>query len=617
VTPTIHNIAALLHPLEDFYASAGAAAPRIEPIDGELMPQPYRSLLVHRNDMTPTLEQHFGKRIHLRRLDVRQTADSFYRQVVLETDGDNRPVEFGAIRIYLARFSDAARAEILGCRTPLGTILHDFHIAHYSRPRAFFSLTSDRTIEHALGLTGTHTLYGRHNVLYNDRDEVLAEVVEILPVLPSPASHTEGSPVIQPSSRFDAIIIGGGPGGSSAAAALAMKGRRVVVLEKEKFPRYKIGESLIPYCYFPLERIGMIPKLQRSGFVKKYSVQFVSTEGKVSQPFYFNQHTDHPCAQTWQVIRDEFDQMLIDNAVEKGAEVRMQTQVREIIWEGDRAVGVRGIDSTGEPFELRAPVVLDASGRDGFTMNRHGWKVMDPSLKKVAMWSYWKGAMRDPGLDEGATTVAFVPDKGWFWYIPQHGDVVSVGIVADKEYLYRDGKDPEKILAREVNDQPWIKVHCEVGTKIAPVKVTGDYSYRSRYCAADGLVLVGDAFAFLDPVFSSGVFLALYSGVIAADHVDAALAAGDTSAERFTEYGDQMRHALEAMRRLVYAFYDQNFSWAKLFKKYPHLKADATDCLIGNLDKDFDPLFNAVAEFASVPAPLPHGRPKINHELAR
>ena len=414
---------------------------------------------------------------------------------------------------------------------------------------------------------------------------------------------------------YDALIIGAGPAGSAAAATLAQHGRRVLVLEKEAFPRYKIGESLIPYCWFPLNRIGMIEKLRASSFTDKFSVQFVNTDGKSSAPFWFSQHTDHDCANTWQVVRDQFDQLLLDNAIEKGAEVRMRTAAKELLRDdADRVIGVRAAGPDGEKYALHAPITIDASGRDMFTVNRENWKVNDPKLKKIAVWTYYRGAKRPEG-DPGTTTVAYVPEKGWFWYIPQPDDMVSVGIVAERDYLYRGERDPQHILDREIAIQPWIAEHLAPGEQVGGVKVTGDYSYRARHSAADGLVLIGDAFAFLDPVFSSGVFLALHSGVTAGDAAHAALEAGDTSAERFTEYSEDLCRAIEAMRKLVYAFYDQNFNFGSMLKKYPHLRPDLTDCLIGNLDKDFGPLFDAVAEFAEVPEPLEHGRPKPSSEL--
>lgn len=408
--------------------------------------------------------------------------------------------------------------------------------------------------------------------------------------------------------NFDTIVIGGGPAGSAASTALALMGRRVVLLERELGPRYHIGESLIPYTWWPLQRIGMIEKMRASHFVHKHSVQFVSTSGRLSQPFYFFKHTEHPCAQTWQVLRSEFDTMLLDNAAEKGVEVRRGVTAREPIRdENDAVVGVEAVTAGGERYELRAPLTVDASGRDMFIASRRKWRINDPQLRKMAIWSYYKGAKRVPGIDEGATIVAYVPEKGWFWYIPLPDDVTSVGIVADADYLYREGRDLDAIYAREIAGQPWISQQVACGTKTIPCKVTSDYTYRCRYCAANGVVLVGDAFQFLDPVFSSGVFIALQSGVMAADAVNAALDAEDYSARRFEEYGRQLNQGIEAMRRLVYSFYDQNFNFGALFRKFPHLHRDLTDCLIGNLWKDFDPLFEAVAEFAHVPAKIEHG----------
>lgn len=411
--------------------------------------------------------------------------------------------------------------------------------------------------------------------------------------------------------EYEAIVIGCGPAGATVAAVLAGKGRRVVVLEREKFPRYHIGESLIPFTYFPLKRIGMVEKMKASHFTKKYSVQFVTQDGRLSHPFYFFKHLQHEAACTWQVLRSEFDQMLMDNAREKGAEVIEEITVREFIQENGYVTGVRAVTKTGETREFCAPLTADASGRDALAITRNGWKVRDPYLNKVAIWTYYKGALRDPGIDEGATTVAYVPEKGWFWYIPLAGDVVSVGIVAEKDYLFQGTKDPAEIFHREVKKNRWIEEHLAVGEQFGPYRVTGEYSYRSRHCAADGLVLVGDAFAFLDPVFSSGVFLALRSGELAADAIDAALTDGDYSAARFVEYGKTVCQGIEAMRRLVYAFYDHAFSFRTFVRTYPNLIGDMTDCLIGNLFIDFDPLFKAVADFAKVPQPLTHGAPLI------
>ncbi len=411
---------------------------------------------------------------------------------------------------------------------------------------------------------------------------------------------------------YDAIVVGGGPAGATAAAVLAEKGRRVAVIEREKFPRYHVGESMIPYCYFTLERLGLIEKMQQSHFPKKYSVQFVGGSGKMSTPFYFMQHLDHPAAQSWQVLRSEFDQMMLDNARDKGAEVFEETTVQSLIQEDGAVRGVRAVSKSGDAKEFRAPITIDASGRDALSTSRNRWKIRDAYLNKIAIWTYYKGAMRDPGIDEGATTVAYLPEKGWFWYIPLPNDTVSVGVVAEKDYLYGPGtRELGEIFEREVKNNVWIDEHLAPGTRSDEYRVTGEFSYRSQYCAANGLILTGDAFAFLDPVFSSGLFLALRGGELAGDAADRALASGDFSAAQFAPYGEELCEGIEAMRKLVYAFYDHNFNFGKLIMAHPDVRPALTDCLIGHLSRDFEALFAGVAEFAKVPAELAHGRPLV------
>ncbi len=411
--------------------------------------------------------------------------------------------------------------------------------------------------------------------------------------------------------EYDVIVIGGGPAGATAGAVLADHGRRVVLFEKDPFPRYSVGESMIPYCYFPLARIGMLEKLRKSAFTKKYSVQFASPDGRISQPFYFQEHLPHEAAQTWQVTRGEFDRMMLDNAREKGVEVRQEVRVREALEKDGAVVGVRAVDKNGDWHTIHAPVTIDASGRNGFFATRNGWRIMDQTLKKVAVWTYYRGAKRDPGIDEGATTVAYLPENGWFWYIPLPDDIVSVGVVADPAYLYRDTRDPAVIFHREVGKNPWVERHLAPGTPLGQYRVTGDFSFRAQYCAADGVVLAGDAFAFLDPVFSTGLLLALSGGELAADAVENALRAGDVRGERFTDYGLTVCRNIEAMRKLVYSFYDPAFNFRKFFEKYPGMRADVTDILIGRTDRSYEALFAAMSEFAALPPDLPHGRAKV------
>ena len=407
----------------------------------------------------------------------------------------------------------------------------------------------------------------------------------------------------------EVLVIGGGPAGTTAAALLAEKGRRVVLLEKKKFPRYHIGESLMPFCYFTLERLGVVEQVKSMGFSEKRSVQFATQDGRVSAPFYFFEHLDHPAATTWQVKRDEFDTMLLRNAAAMGVEVHEETTALDFIEEDGRVVGARVCDAAGAEREIRAAVTIDASGRDALLLTKRKWRRRDPQLNKVAVWTYFKGARRDPGLDEGATTIAYLDGKGWFWNIPMAGDVVSSGIVAERDYLFRDTRDPAEIFAREIKNNRWIDEHLSQGTQFGEYWVTGEYSYRSERCADDGVVLAGDAFAFLDPVFSSGVFLALKSGELAADAVDAALAKGSVAAAEFAGYGETLCRAIEVMRRMVYAFYDEGFSFGRLIKKHAELRPQVTDCLIGDLiGKDYHELTAAMGEIAQMPQPLPYGR---------
>ena len=409
----------------------------------------------------------------------------------------------------------------------------------------------------------------------------------------------------------EVLIIGGGPAGASAAAILAEHGHDVLVLEREKFPRYHVGESLIPFTYPPLERLGLIPKMRASAFQKKYSVVFVQPDGRASQPFYFFTRYDRDTvAQTWQVLRSEFDQMLLDHARERGARVREQTTVTDLLREDGRVVGVRARHADGTTAEYRAPITLDCTGKESFAAVRNGWRLRDPYLNKVAVWTYYVGSKREAGLDEGQTTVAFVPEKGWFWHIPLHGDRVSVGVVAEGRYLTRGGvKDPRAIFEREIHQNLWIKDHLSTGRQVGPYYVTSEYTHHARHCYAPGLLLVGDAFCFLDPVFSSGLMLALKSGVLAGESVHAALAAGDLSPDRFAAYGATLRQGIENMRKLVYAFYNPAFSFKAVIEKYPDAAGDITDCLSGDVNKDLSGLWAKIREFAPLPDELPVGAP--------
>ena len=403
----------------------------------------------------------------------------------------------------------------------------------------------------------------------------------------------------------DVIVIGGGPAGSTASTLLAQHGLKVQLFERERFPRFHIGESLIPMTYWVLKRLNMLPKMKGSRFVKKYSVQFVNQHGKLSEPFYFLDHKPHEESQTWQVYRQEFDQLMLDNAREHGVDVHEGVRVLNVLFDGDRAVGVRLQDDGGER-EVRAKVVVDATGQSTMLMDRFKLREWDPVLKKAALWTYWEGAYRDAGKDEGATMVMQTQGKkGWFWYIPLHNNRVSVGVVADYTYLFtnRADKDLEKTYFEEVDRCPGLTGRLTNAKRCDVFRAAKEYTYRATRAAGDGWVLVGDAFGFLDPLYSSGVLLALRSGSMAADAIAEGIAKNDLSGAQLGKWEPTFTAGMDRMRSLVCAYYE-GFSFGRFVAKHPHYKGLLTDMLIGDLFEDrFGPLFRDIdaarAEFAA------------------
>ena len=394
--------------------------------------------------------------------------------------------------------------------------------------------------------------------------------------------------MITQSTSTDVIVVGGGPAGATTATLVAQQGFNVTLFERERFPRYHIGESLIPETFWVLERLKMIDKLRNSHFVQKHSVQFITDRGTLSEPFYFADNKPHESSQTWQVLRSEFDQMMLENAAEQGVNVEEGVRVLEVLFEGKRAVGVRVQDEEGNPREVFASVVVDAAGQSNLLMDRLGLREWDPELKKAAIWTYFKGAQRDSGRDEGATLVMQLRGKkGWFWYIPLQDDTISVGVVADFNYLFTDRgtKDIQEIFFQEVARCPGLIPKIASAQRAAPVKAAKEYSYRSQQVAGDGWVMVGDAFGFLDPLYSSGVLLAFKSGALAADAICLGLQIGDTSGERLGAWGEEYIKGMERMRRLVCEFYD-GLSFGKLVKRHPHLKGTITDMLVGDIFRE-------------------------------
>ncbi len=409
--------------------------------------------------------------------------------------------------------------------------------------------------------------------------------------------------MIMANSEYDCIVVGGGPAGATAATILAQHGRKVLVLERGAFPRHHVGESLMPQTHATFERLGMLEKLKASNFPVKESVQFVTPSGKESQPFFFTDRDPAEHSKTWQVKRDVFDRMMLDNAADHGAEVRYNVRVKKVLFAGDRAIGVQAVID-GETQDIIAKVVVDATGQTALLSRQLDLRYPDDKLKNAAIYSYFKGAHRDEGRNAGATIIIHMPDrKGWFWYIPLPDDMTSVGVVAPPSYLCSGrGDDPAATLEEEIEQCDAIRKRVEGATRVGNAFVTSDFSYRSRKVAGNGWVLVGDAFGFLDPVYSSGVFLALVSGEWAADAIHDALDADDVSADRLGRFGPRFMAGMQLLRQLVYAFYDTEFSFAAFLKSHPEYSDHLVRMLIGDVFNDeVGKMFDAMGDWVDLP----------------
>lgn len=408
--------------------------------------------------------------------------------------------------------------------------------------------------------------------------------------------------------NFEVIVMGGGPAGSTVASILAREGRKVVLFEKERFPRHHIGESLMTDTYFTFQRMGLLGKLKQSPFVRKYSVQFANPAGKESRPFYFFEANHHESAVTWQVTRAQFDLMLIEHAEEQGATVYQETQIKRVLFDGDRAHGVEARMQDGSRQQFHAPVVVDATGQTAMLSNKLGWRVRDPKLKKAVLYSYFKGAHREPDLNGGATLVLRTPkgSNGWFWYIPLENDITSVGVVADPEYLVQGrGQDLAKIFYEEIDKVESCRRRVAGAVRTDKIYSIIDYSYRSKNFAGDGFILIGDAYGFLDPIYSSGVLLALKMAELAADSIHDAFNNNDFSAARLGQFQSKLDKGIESMRKLVYAFYNEGFSFAQFLQKNSDQRVNIINLLMGDVFKEgVDDIYGPMAEFAYIPPPL-------------
>ena len=415
--------------------------------------------------------------------------------------------------------------------------------------------------------------------------------------------------------NHDLIVIGGGPAGSTVATLVAEQGHRVLLLEREAEPKFKIGESLIPATYWTFKRLGMLEKLQASHFPQKYSVQFYSRTGKASSPFYFFQTNPHESAVTWQVLRSEFDEMLLDNAKEKGVEVVHGVSVREVLFEGDTATGVVVQAANRSREILNATVIVDSTGQRSLIGKQLNLNTTEPNLKMASLFTHYEGGHRDDGIDEGATLILHTKTKdSWFWSIPLPYDRTSIGVVGELDYLLQNRRDAngkldaQQIFTEELSKCTPLQQRLEGAKQLFPIQSTKDFSYRASRIAGNHWVLVGDAFGFLDPVYSTGLFLALKSGEMAADTIIEAFRKDDFSEKQLGSFGTEFVKGMEAFRKLVYAFYTKEFSFARFLSQYPEHQGGIVDILSGDVfRKDVTHIFPAMAEMCPFPSEMPLG----------
>src|SRR5262245_15924644 len=398
-------------------------------------------------------------------------------------------------------------------------------------------------------------------------------------------------------SEYDCIVIGGGPSGSTTAALVADAGFRVLLLERDVEPRRKVGESLMPETYWVFERLGVLDAMKSGIFTQKVGVQFVSSSGKESSPFVFTRHDPRECSRTWHVERAKFDPFLLENAKKKGVEVVRGARVLEVVFDNNRATGVRvslplppgegrGEGALAEsPTTLRAKVIVDAAGQAGVLGSRFGLRDPNPKFRKTAIWGHFKGSRRDV-IEGGVMTVCFrtQSNNSWFWHIPLSNDVVSIGVVGDADYFFRPGAGtPDEIFAHEVADCPAMQKRLEGTEKVADLDVVKEYSYATHRASGDGWVLVGDSWGFIDPIYSSGVWFALKSGQLAADAIIEGLKKGDTSGKQLGKWVPEFAKGTAWVRKLAEAWYCGQFRVGKFIREYPQHIGPMTDILIGRI----------------------------------
>jgi flavin-dependent dehydrogenase len=357
---------------------------------------------------------------------------------------------------------------------------------------------------------------------------------------------------------YDVAIIGGGPAGSTAATLLARAGRRVVVFEREKFPRFHIGESLLPASMKTFTRLGVHEKFRQAGFLDKFGGEIAGACSEKGEKFYFEDGLRSKNDRSYQVTRAEFDKVLLDHSRESGAEVREETVVEELLFQSGRVEVCVRSKTTNLSEIVQARYLIDASGRNSIVGAHFKLKRTFDDLQKVSIFAHFEGVVHDAGRDGTLTRMVRALDR-WFWVIPLKDGRTSIGVVLDTTRFRESKQSPETFLEAAIAEQPLIATRMEDARRISPVSVAADFSYHNSQLTGDCWMLAGDAAAFIDPVFSSGVFLAVNSGEQCADVLHEVLDYPSRRARLFARYTKRINHGIAVYLRFVRAWYKKEF----------------------------------------------------------
>lgn len=384
---------------------------------------------------------------------------------------------------------------------------------------------------------------------------------------------------------YDVLVIGGGPAGASVATRLAQLGRRVKLVEKERFPRFHIGESLLPFSIPLFEKLG-IGRVLAERFLVKHAAEFVTGDGLVARRYPFAEGVLGGPGFAYEVDRSEFDQILLENAASKGVDVEQGSEIVNFRIDPEDGVEVSVRGAEGNVRTERAKVLVDASGQRALVASRLSLRCMDDQLKNFAVFSHYRGAQRASGDREGDITIVVVPE-GWWWVIPLRDDRTSLGFVAPARTLA--GKKPdERFFAAKIAEAPYLTQRFANAESVAPVRAISDYSFVSQRVTGNRWLLVGDAAAFLDPVFSTGVYLGTLSAFRAAEALDGALAKSRFEGGQLLQYERWLRGLVEQYRSFVHGFYRPEFVEAMMNPTDRlQLRQAVTSLLAGGAAKSF------------------------------